>query len=341
MTPNDDTKDEELLARYRRASDSDAAAPSDAVRAAILAESRRVADELAKQAPQHSFDVSRPAANDSRWKVTAFGTVGAALLAVLLFVPRYWENAPKLQTASAPAPAPASETASAPESAPPAQTPAPAQAPKLEEVKPYAAPSNSAPAPQPPSDATSVQEIVVTQANRKSSRSSGAPSLNPPVPAPAQPPSAAQNYAPATNSISPFAAAPPPAASPSAAARLRQQNLSAGAAESGAQSVLGGIISRDSAQKPATLDLAVAQGDVAQTAALLDKGAVIDARDEAGRTPLMLAVIQGRLEVVRLLLARGADPNAADNTGHTPLQQARERNAQDIAALLEAAGARR
>ena len=333
MTPNDDTKDEELLTRYRRASDSDAAAPSDAVRAAILAESRRVADELARQAPQHSFDVSRPAANDSRWKVTAFGTVGAALLAVLLFVPRYWENAPKLQTASAPAPA--SETASAPESAPPAQ------APKLEEVKPYAAPSNSAPAPQPPSDATSVQEIVVTQANRKSSRSSGAPSLNPPVPAPAQPPSAAQNYAPATNSISPFAAAPPPAASPSAAARLRQQNLSAGAAESGAQSVLGGFTSRDSAQKPATLDLAVAQGDVAQTAALLDKGAVIDARDEAGRTPLMLAVIQGRLEVVRLLLARGADPNAADNTGHTPLQQARERNAQDIAALLEAAGARR
>jgi ankyrin repeat protein len=74
---------------------------------------------------------------------------------------------------------------------------------------------------------------------------------------------------------------------------------------------------------------------VAQAATLLDQGAVIDARDEAGRTPLMLAVTQGQLEVVRLLLARGADPNAADNAGHTPLQQARQQNSREIAALLE------
>jgi ankyrin repeat protein len=67
----------------------------------------------------------------------------------------------------------------------------------------------------------------------------------------------------------------------------------------------------------------------------LDQGAVIDARDEAGRTPLMLAVTQGQIEVVRLLLARGADPNAADNAGHTPLQQARQQNSREIAALLE------
>jgi Ankyrin repeats (many copies) len=314
MSQNDDTRDEELLARYRRASDSDGAAPSDAVRAAILAESRRVAEELAKNTPQQAFDVSRPAANDSRWKITAFGTVGAALLAALLFVPRYWENAPPAQMAMAPAPAP-----------------------KLEEVTPYAAPSNSAPAPQAPSDATSVQEIVVTQANRKSARSNSAPSLNPPIPAPTPPPSAAQNYAPVQNSLSPLAAAPPPAAE-----RNRQRDLASRAAESDAWSATAGTAARaDSVQKPATLESAVARGDVAQTAALLDQGAVIDARDEAGRTPLMLAVIQGRLEVVRLLLARGADPNAADNNGHTPLRQARERNVQDIAGLLERAGARR
>jgi ankyrin repeat protein len=78
---------------------------------------------------------------------------------------------------------------------------------------------------------------------------------------------------------------------------------------------------------------------VAQAASLLDQGEVIDARDEAGRTPLMLAVTQGKLEIVRLLLARGADPNVADNAGHTALQQATKRNLQDIAALLEQAGA--
>jgi ankyrin repeat protein len=78
---------------------------------------------------------------------------------------------------------------------------------------------------------------------------------------------------------------------------------------------------------------------VAQATSLLDQGAVIDARDEAGRTALMLAVTEDKLEMVRVLLARGADPNAADNTGHTPLQQANKRNLREIAALLEQAGA--
>jgi len=68
MTSKDNAQDEELLARYRRASDTDAAAPSESVRSAILAESRRVAEQLAKK--QHPFDVSRPAANDARWKIT-------------------------------------------------------------------------------------------------------------------------------------------------------------------------------------------------------------------------------------------------------------------------------
>ena len=105
MSSNDDTRDEELLARYRQAS-AEAPGPSDAVRASILAESRRVADELAKQAPRPPLDVSRPAANDSRWKITAFGTAGAALLAALLFAPRYWESAPPVSVSTAPPPAP-------------------------------------------------------------------------------------------------------------------------------------------------------------------------------------------------------------------------------------------
>lgn len=297
MTPKDDTRDEELLARYRQAS-ADAPGPSDAVRAAILAESRRVAEELVKQTPKQPFDVSRPAANDSRWKITAFGTVGAALLAALIFAPRYWEKAPPAQVSTAPPPVATSMAARAQ---------AKAEAPKLEELKPGAALSYTSPAPQSPSESTSLQEIVVTQADRKTAKSHGAPSPQ-------------------------FAA---PAAPPSAAARLRSPDLSAGAA-SDAFSVTGGAPSRaESLLKPATLQSAVAQGDVAQAATLLDQGAAIDARDQAGRTPLMLAVTQGRLEIVRLLLARGADPNVPDNTGHTPLQQARRQNSHDIAALLE------
>jgi hypothetical protein len=270
MTPNDDTQDEELLARYRQAS-ADAAGPSDAVRDAILAESRRVAAELAKQAPRQPFDVSRPAANDSRWKIPAFGTIGAALLAALLFAPRYWENAPPAQVNSV---SPAAVDTQA-------QTKT--EGPQLAEVKPSAPMSNTEPARQSPSKSNSLQEIVVTQAERKSSKTAG----------------------------------PPPA-------------VVGGVSKSAARAERA-----DSALKPATLQSAAAQGDVARATSLLDQGAVIDARDEAGRTPLMLAVTQGQLEIVRLLLTRGADPNTADNAGHTPLQQARQQNSREIAALLE------
>jgi hypothetical protein len=288
MTPNDDTRDEELLARYRRAG-ADAAGPSDTVRAAILAESRRVAAELAKQTPPPAFDVSRPAANDPRWKIPAFGTIGAALLAALLFAPRYWENAPPAQVsmAPAPAPAPASEAAPALDKA---------EAPKLEEVKPSAPRSSTEPVRQSPSESDSLQEVVVTQAQRKSSKTAGPPSANLAPLAATSPSNAVQSYALGS------------------AARAERA---------------------DNALMPATLRSAAAQGDVAQATSLLNQGAAIDARDEAGRTPLMLAVTQGRLEIVRLLLARGADPNAADNAGRTPLQQARQQNSPEITALLE------
>jgi len=333
MTPNDDTHDQELLARYRRASDADAVGPSDTVRATILAESRRAAAELAKQAPRQALDVSRPAANDARWKITAFGTAGAALLAALLFAPRYWETAPPEQVR---APPPAASAAT--------QDQAKAETPQLAQLKPSAAPSYTAPARQSPAASTSLQEVVVTQAERKSSKSAGAPpSQGAPssqLAAAAQPPAPAaqnsigQNYAPVSPSAAPFAAAPAPAA------RNRILEPSAQAEESDRLfKRAAGAARADGALQPATLQSAIAQGDVAQAASLLDQGAVIDARDEAGRTPLMLAATQGKLEMVRLLLARGADPNAADNAGHTPLQQATKRNLRDIAALLEQAGA--
>jgi ankyrin repeat protein len=310
MTSKESAQDKELLERYRRASDTEAAAPSEAVRAAILAEGRRAAELRAKEMRGQPFDVSRPAANDSRWKITAFGTAGAALVAALLFAPRLWESAP-------PAPL-ASNTA---------------QSPKLESSQ--SSPNSSEP----------LQEIVVTQATRESLKAADAASpiaapkateLQPRTDLPAPPVrrealtrSAAQpeekiypqNYAPAAPPAAPIATAP---------------QIASLAASQNAVRVAGS----SSAPQPAALRSAAASGDTIQTTALLNQGAALDARDEHGRTPLMLAVMQGRLDVVRLLLDRGADPNIADSAGRTPLQQAKQDNLREVAALLRRAGAR-
>jgi ankyrin repeat protein len=342
LTTKDNAQDQELLDRYKRASDTQAAAPSDAVRAAILAEARRVAEQRAAEVPPQAFEVSRPAANDSRWKITAFGTAGAALVAALLFAPRLWESAP-------PAPSVSNTTiAASADKAAPSEAGA-AQRPKLESL------------PASPNSSETLQEVVVTQGTRESSKAAGAasPKFSAPA-APARPsdeiaaPKAtevrprmdlpappqrqrtettAQSVAPAgktyPQNYAPAAAPPtvPPPAAHAAGPRVSSLNAQRAALA-------------ESAPVPPTLLSAAASGDTAQTTALLDQGAARDARDELGRTPLMLAVMQRRVEVVRLLLDHGADPNIADNTGRTPLQQAKQQNLREIAAMLERAGAR-
>jgi uncharacterized protein len=62
---------------------------------------------------------------------------------------------------------------------------------------------------------------------------------------------------------------------------------------------------------------------------LLDRGAQIDPRDDAGNTPLMCAVLlaepgdRAAAEIVGLLLTHGADPAAANQAGATPQSFAR------------------
>jgi hypothetical protein len=303
MTPDESAPDKELLDRYRRASDTEAIAPSEATRAAILAEARRVAEQRATEPPPPAVDTSRPAANDSRWKMTVFGTAGAALLAALLFAPRYWESVPAARLSSAPA-------------APAANTPA-AQSEAKSAASDAAAPAMDAP-PAPSRESTSLQEIVVTQATPKKP-SAPAPKLEEIKPLEPEQANAVTQSAARQN----YAQAAPPAPSVSALAATADRTARA-----------------RGALTPATLQLAAALGDTTQTTALLDQGVAVDARDELGRTPLMLAVMQNRLTVVRLLLARGADPNAADNAGRTPLQLAKQENLRDVATLLEGAGAR-
>jgi Ankyrin repeats (many copies) len=307
MTSTDSPQDKELLERYRRASDREAEAPSDAVRAAILAEGRRVAAERANRASAHTFDTARPAANDSRWKITAFGTAGAAILAALLFAPRYWgTQMTPIHAASAPAAAPA---------------PTPAVASKTEGA-PTANALTANIAPNAPADESLALEPrrnlrIARQRPRAESIS----------------PAEVQNYA----SV-PTAPAPEPVSPPSqvAAQPASPPSFASGARSISADRAVAGVLRPGNT----TLLSAVTSGDLAQATGLLDHGAPVDARDELGRTALMLAAAQGRLDMIRLLLERGADPNAADNAGQTPLQQAKQKDLQDVVGLLEGAGAR-
>jgi len=342
MTSKDSTQDQELLERYKRASDTASAVPSEAVRAAILAEARRVAEQRATEVPGPTFDVSRPAANDSRWKITAFGTAGAALVAALLFAPRLWENAPP--------PAFASNTTaavSADKAAPSTDKEAPSEAgaappPKLESLR---AARNSS---------ESLQEIVVTQATRESSKAAGAASgaaagkLSASTAPAVQAQPADELAAPKATELKKRSDLPATLArqrsdalaqSAAPEEKVYQQNYAPTAFPASALGAARDARARNAPQ-PAALQSAAASGDTTQTTALLDQGAALDARDDLGRTPLMLAVMQRKPEVVRLLLDRGADPNIADSAGLTPLQQAKQKHFREIAALLERAGAR-
>ena len=74
--------------------------------------------------------------------------------------------------------------------------------------------------------------------------------------------------------------------------------------------------------------------------ALLNAGAAVDARDDAGFTALHSAAELGILPLIDALLQRGADPNASaevDGKGVTPLHLAATRGHADaISRLAEA-----
>jgi Ankyrin repeats (3 copies) len=314
--PESDPNDAQLLERYRKASDADPVAPTDAVRAAILAEARRVAEQAASS-PRPVFDTSQPAANQSRWKMAAFGTLGAALLAALIVAPRLWKSPPPPLTATN-QPAPAANAPAA--NAPAANAPA-ANAP---------APNVAVPVSPPPAAGLQAQtESRLAEvdsesfAKRAATAAARADRLT----------ASLERRKAAEDSLSPNDYTPD-----TRIAAEHPGRISSFAARSAAPASTAGARSKESA--PAvSLGAAAASGDSSAVERLLDQGATLDARDDLGRTPLMLATLNGQIETVRLLLSRGANPNIADNEGRTALQQAQTAHLDEISRLLRGAGA--
>jgi hypothetical protein len=282
MTSQDNGQDKELLERYRRASETETAAPSEAVRAAILAEGRRAADARAKEMRGQPFDASRPAANDSRWKITAFGTAGAALVAALLFAPRLWENAPL----------------------PPPVSIVTAQPPKLESL------STSASSSEP------LQEVVVTQSRRQSSNAAAAasPQLSSSAAPAVQPRPESETALPKATGLTPrmdFAPAPaaPVASAPAIAPMASSLNAARAARARSTQqpaALLSAASDARDEQGRTPLMLAVMQGRQDVVRSLLDHGADPNIADNTGRTPLQQAKQSDLREIAALLEQAGA-----------------------------------
>lgn len=90
-----------------------------------------------------------------------------------------------------------------------------------------------------------------------------------------------------------------------------------------------------------TLDLheAARRGDLAAVTAALKRGAAVDVRDAAGRTPLLAVTIADRVETARALIAAGADVNAQAQNRDSPFLYAGAEGRDEILKLLLAAGA--
>jgi hypothetical protein len=72
---------------------------------------------------------------------------------------------------------------------------------------------------------------------------------------------------------------------------------------------------------------------------LLENGADVDSRDEAGMTPLHSVAFLGHIKTARLLIKYGADVNAINDKGETPLHLAADGGQLEIVKLLLDSGA--
>jgi ankyrin repeat protein len=101
-----------------------------------------------------------------------------------------------------------------------------------------------------------------------------------------------------------------------------------------------GADARAAARNPmrvTALHAAAAARDVATARALLDRGAEVDARQQAGFTALHSAAQHGDVALVDLLLSRGADASLRSDDGKDAAHHARDQGHQALAERLAAA----
>jgi hypothetical protein len=355
-----DKVQDELLARYRQASDLDGAMPGPQVRAAVLAHARAMLavqpdagmDPVAAEAAQQ-----QPAANRPFWRLQALGSLAVLGLAGLLYLQFERGSEQERDLALGSGSRPVAESApSARSPAPPLPAdpvPAPAQTraqagPARKPAEPMAKTTAASPAPTrqtavaappqaEPQALPQAEPPVVTAA---------------PVPAPAQPQQANRAADAATAAAPPTPSAGPPPVPPAAMARREMAAAAPALAQAappgpgpGGRSGIGQP-GRSIASVPvqaslaATLRQAAQAGDLERLELALRQGAPLEVGDEAGRTALLLAVLQGHGPVVSRLLAAGANPNTQDREGTSAVQHASRRASTEIEAMLREAGAR-
>lgn len=306
---------DELTLRYRQASAQDPSRPSDRAREAIR-------KHALMRLPVSASDAgaSRPAAaNRPRWNVAQFASVLLVCFAGLLVL-QFDGNAPQPKRASDQL----------------LQQPGAGIPPVLLQAPAVPAPAQTAPAvardEEPSTPANQVQAAPAPLARQRRAEPQAPVERSAPAPSPAPPPLNARGDAAAGAAI-PRSEIPSQAESDVSAAQRKSSDASTQPPPPPRSAALG----RLSDGAPSDLARAAREGRVAELDRLIAQGAVIDAPDEAGRTPLMLAAISGHADAVRRLLAAGAITTLTDREGLTALQHAQRRGLVGVAALIEAA----
>lgn len=290
---------DDLVQGYLDASAQDPRRPPNRVRDAARAHALDVI--AAKTAPASASKpaTNRPAANQSRWKISLLASIALAGITGLLVL-QFERGSVEEKELALGQPVARRESA-----VPAAPTAAPA---------PPAKPSPKSPPAKPPTQPADRKARAIA----KSIPSAG--------PAPASAPALADS----TFAENAPQAARAPATMANAAPAARSSGLmapaSSAAREKNKFDVSGG--------QPA-LVVAASAGDTDEMERLLAQGAALNAADATGRTALMAAVINGHTAAVEKLLARGASRTLTDREGLNALQHAQRLSLGRMVDLLE------